>query len=100
MPSIGTSTTPCTSRGRGGERGDPYLIEETDDNHRRADEAARAFLSDLHDAITELNYQLQETLRGEMISDARYPHTGFIEEALERGSSQVLATVKGGQFPR
>ena len=68
---------------QGGERGDPYLIEETDENHRRVDEAARAFLSDLHDAITELNYQLQETLRGEMISDPRYPETGFIEEALE-----------------
>ena len=74
---------PLHKRWQGGERGDPYMIDETDENHRRVDVAARAFLSNLHDAITELNYQLQETLRGEMISDPRYPETGFIEEALE-----------------
>ena len=40
---------------QGGERGDPYMLAETDENHRRVDAAARAFLSDLHDAITNLH---------------------------------------------
>jgi hypothetical protein len=49
---------------QGGERGDPYMIDETDENHRRVDEAARAFLSDLHDAITNLGFRL-ETVRAD-----------------------------------
>ena len=66
------------------------MIEETDENHGRVDEAARAFLSDLRDAISDLNYQLQEILRGEFVSDERYSETGLIEHALERaGRDQV-----------
>ena len=69
---------------QGGERGDPYMLAETDENHRRVDAAASAFLSDLHDAITNLHCRLKESLRGEITSDARYPEAGLIEEALDR----------------
>jgi hypothetical protein len=68
---------------QGGERGDLYMLEDTDEDQKRVDEAARAFLSDLHDAITNLDWRL-ETVRGEFTSDARYPEAALIEEALER----------------
>ena len=84
---------------QGGERGDPYLLAETDENHRRADEAARTFLSDVRDAISDLNYQLQERLRGEFVSDERYSETDLIEEALERVDETSVAAVMGETIP-
>ncbi len=84
---------------RGGERGDPYLLEETDEDHRRVDEAARAFLSDLHDAITNLGFRL-ETVRGELTSDARYPEAALIEEALGRVDETSVPAAMGETIPR
>ena len=83
---------------QGGERGDPYLLAETDEDHRRVDEAARAFLSDLHDAITNLDFRL-ETVRGELTSDARYPEAALIEEALERVDETSVAAVNVETIP-
>jgi hypothetical protein len=83
---------------QGGERGDPYLLAETDKDHRRVDEAARTFLSDLHDAITNLGFRL-ETVRGELTSDARYPEAALIEEALGRVDETSVAAVMGETIP-
>ena len=83
---------------QGGERGDPYLLAETDEDHRRVEEAARAFLYDLHDAITNLDFRLG-TVRGEFTSDARYPEAALIEEALERVDETSVAAVMGETIP-
>jgi hypothetical protein len=83
---------------QGGERGDLYMLEDTDEDHRRVDEAARAFLSDLHDAIANLGFRL-ETVRGELTSDARYPEAALIEEALGRVDETSVAAVMGETIP-
>ena len=70
---------------QGGERGDPYMIEETEENHGASTRLRGPSFPNLRDAITDLNYRLQETLRGEYVSDERYSETGLIEEALGRG---------------
>ena len=89
---------PLHKRWQGGERGDPYMIDETDENHRRVDVAACAFLSDLHDAIMNLDFRL-ETVRGELTSDARYPEAALIEEALERVDETSVAAVNVETIP-
>jgi hypothetical protein len=52
--------------------GNLFLLAESDENHKRSDEAASAFLSDLRHAISDLNYQLQDRLRGEFVSGEQY----------------------------
>ena len=78
---------------QGGERGDPYIdMKKTEENHRRVNEAARAFLSEFADAITDLNYRLQGLCAVKMFrtSDirrqvsSRKPSAGAVETEFDR----------------
>jgi hypothetical protein len=63
---------PLNRTWHGGELGELHMLDETDHNHARVDEAARLFQSELAEAIHHLIERL-EVIRGEVTSDPRFP---------------------------
>ena len=84
---------------QGGERGDPYMLEETDERSQTR-RRSRTCLSYpiCTTQFANLGFRL-ETVRGELTSDARYPEAALIEEALERVDETSVAAVMGETIP-
>ena len=74
------------------------MIEETDENHGRVDEAARAFLSDLRDAISESELSAEgdySAVNSFRTSDTRRRALSSMPLRAERVRDQVGRAVMG-----